>query len=693
MTGAIYAMSELRRELVTLAFVGAELEKSQDFFSALRPLFVPIAQDFNGRHFDPELLKSELLRRYGISIPEDVCTFLVSRLHSQGLLERQQATQQSALFRWKIPADVPVYDVSAVNAALDDLVNELVAFRDGFESLVFNEFEGGALLAIFLDYLKGTDEALTGAMDALGAEPQEGTTISGKKVFRDEKSYFCARFLDVLAKRNLKLMAWVSRLSTAALVSEVVLSLKDPPTRALNLANANYYLDAPLLLELLGSSGKERKADAKYTVERLSQAGALIRVLDHSVEEAREALVALRDNNPSLRYGPTHAAMVRGEVNDLFLNTLISNFDFYVEEAGVKVVDTSVARFSINQIAVFPDKTARELEGRLLSGYTLSERAAERDAMSIAFVMRSRGRTTPTRIQDAKHLLLCRNDSLHAYAITFLKQSELLAPGDLGPVFLADHVTAFIWLSAGDRDRVEIDVRHLLVQSDRLVQSSPAAIESLKARLQEVSPANAESFDALMHVPRCYQLALDLVGGSVQRAMASNVVEVFERVRKETAAEVTEQHKKSVKQIKERHQKQTAELAERSAEAEREREALQRRMQARSEQDNARANSIFESVADTRGRTIFFSKTLATYAVLAWLILALRELFEGQESLERARMFLNVFGSFSLLLSFWLGGNAWNRLFEGFWRSRLRQRASDAGVYELVEGRPWPRLF
>ena len=686
MAGAVYAMSELRRELITLAFVGAELGTSQDFYSALRPLFVPVAQDLDGKVFEATTLKVELNRRYGISVPEDVCDFLVGRLHSQGMLARGRGTEHSSLFYWKAAPETRAYDERATGDALDQLVSELVAFRETFVSLVFNEFEGAELLAILVEYLKGTDQALENALGALGADAPQVTTVGGKRIFRDEKGYFCSRFLENLSKGNPNVMAWVARLSTAVLVSEVVLSLKEPPGHALKLSNAHYYLDAPLLLELVGTSGNDRRTSAKYTVDKLVAAGASVRVLDHSIEEAQEALSALRDKRPNQRHGPTHAAMARGEVTDLFLTTVISNFDHFVDEAGVKRVDTSVARFAANQIAAFSDKVTRELEGRLLSGYTTSQRAAERDAMSVAFVMRARGRNKVVRIHDAKHLLLTRNDALQATVASFMKQAGLLDAGELGPTLLADHITAFIWLAAGDKDKVEIDVRNLLIQSDRVVQSSPAAIESLRAKLAEISPANAQTFEALMQVPRCYQLALDLVGGSVQRALSTNVEEVLERVKRETTAEVTAEHQQRLSRERDRHKRQAAELQARSEQAERESEALKAELQRTAQGEEARAQRIFQSVADMRSRTIYYAKWLGTSLAVGWFFLGLNGLVESLE----VGAALGMLASAGVVASIWFGASYWNRAFEWLWRGYLQRRLHDAGVEYGGRDTAWP---
>ncbi len=695
MQKAIYAMSEIRRELVTLAFVGQEIGRTQDFLSALRPLFVPIAQDLQGEFFDAAQLKRDLEVRYGISVPEDVCAFLTGRLHTQGLLSREAETATSALFRWKVPSDIPVYDSEDVHEALDALVAELVTFRNQFPSLVFNEFEGGDLLAIFLEYLKTTDNAMAGVVQA-GASEAPSITIAGKKIFRDEKGYFCAKFLEYLAAANPGVMQWVSRLSTAALVSEVVLSLKEPPTRNFSLNGAVYYLDAPFLLELLGSSGKDRKDNARYTAEKISKAGALLRVLDHSVEEALQALVALRGKEASQRRGPTHAAMLRGEVTAMFLDSLIAEIEFHIEQAGVQVIDTGAPRFSPAQIATFSEQKRQELEGRLIGAYS-NPRAAERDAMSVAFVLRSRGRTKARRIHEAKHLLLTRNDTLNGYVSQFLKQSNLLDVGEIGPILLSDHVTAFIWLSAGDQDRVEIDVRHLLIQSDRMVQASPAAIDALKANLARVSPGNLETFEALMQVPRCYQFALDLVSGSVPRAMSANAEEVFERVRRETAAEETAKHRESMKKVRERHDAKTKVLEtkigateQEKAEVERQKEVLARQLISRSEDDQRRADNIFDSVASARHKTLYWSKVLFSWVLLAWLAISLRELLERAEDLAHHRQGLALTTGAIALASLWFGEKFWIKWFDGIWRGHLRSRTKDAGVVGLVDEREFP---
>ncbi|MBL8557166.1 MAG: hypothetical protein JNM47_00475 [Hyphomonadaceae bacterium] len=683
--GAIVSSAEYRRDLISLAFVGTELAKSNDFFLALRPLFIPIAQDLAPNYFEPPAFAQELQDRYGISVPEEVCGFLAGRLNKMGLIESVASTETSAIYKWKSPSALHSYDDAEVLQVIDALVDRLIEFRDEFPSLVFNEHQGAELLEMFIEHLKGTDTALEKALATLQNGDSAKSDLRGEKqIYKDEKSYFCARFIVHLKDASPTIYAWISRLSNAALVSEFVLSLRDPPSRVLNLRGQVVYLDAPLMMDLLGCSGKALADAASYTLKYLQASSAYIRILDHSVDELRGNLRAVLARGAQDRYGKSHDAMLRGETTELYLRSVLENAEDFIERAGVSIVTSRQTAYTSAQMAAFSQADEDGLAGRLLATYAgvNAPLASERDAKSVAHVARLRGFVRVPRFSEAKHILVTRSALLFHKTNEYLRQLNKLEAGAIGPVILADHVAAMVWLCVGDQERVEIDSKRLLLHADRMVRASPNVIATIRTRLNEVAPQNAQQFDALMQVPRHTQFALDLVGGSVARAQLWDPVEIYNEVRRDTASELTAEHRRKIRLERQAHQAAARSLKSGLTSVTEDKLKLEEELRRRDQADKSRFEAIQAGLVADR---ILFEAVIRVIGIclaVIWLV-AVIALGVINEEIRWAKAVEFVAGLSSgplaVLLGF-CGRDSIRAIAERYWTGRLEARLKAVGL-------------
>ena len=689
---------ELRREIITLAFVGTALADSQDFFSAIGPIFGPIASDLNGSLFDATQLTRELRARYGIVIPEDVCGVVATRLHRLHFLQPVKATNTDAIYQWTAQPS-PAFDAVNFEAKINELCSQLVGFRDGFPSPIFLDIDSEALLALFLDHLKNQDEDVRFATRAITSGSIEGASADpdgpglGHNVFKTEGAYFSARFLEDLAQRQHPLLGWISSLSSAALISEVVLSLKEPPSRTLGLSRVSFYLDAPVLMELLGCSGEARKRDATFVIARLKSEGARVIALSVGVEEIESNLKAFLDQAPVARYGPSRAALNRGETTEVYLRQVLQNPRHFIERAGIQIVDVARASLTPSQLNAFPQSAADELLSRIAGTYQRPA-AAERDAVSITFIQRMRGFKKVEQLGEARHIFVTRNERLHVQVVRYLRDRKWLQAGEIAPTIEASQLTAIVWLASGDVQRAEIGSRHLLLNAARLVETAPSAVNALRDRLREVSPITSEQFEALLAVPRCEQFAMDYISGSIPRAMGIDPLEVFEKVKRSTAAELEAEHEQKLRErdtsFQEAIRKQEDELGALAAEKARieaQVQSLAQEARARESADKQRAERIVQEVRELRNKRNILLKRLTTGICLAWLAVGVIVIF-GENQWEQVglveKLLGLIFGPIAVLLGIRLGQRSWESMFDDHWQGLLVKRGHEAGVSRWI---------
>jgi hypothetical protein len=99
----------------------------------------------------------------------------------------------------------------------------------------------------------------------------------------------CARFVQHLMKRRADFVPHLVRLSSIALLTEVVEDFLKP-THVEGRTNLTVVLDAPLALDLLGCSGKAFKDDISTVVAALKEIGATFIIFPESCVEMQRNL-------------------------------------------------------------------------------------------------------------------------------------------------------------------------------------------------------------------------------------------------------------------------------------------------------------------------------------------------------------------------------------------------------------------
>ena len=138
----------------------------------------------------------------------------------------------------------------------------------------------------------------------------------------------------------------------------------------------------------------------------------------------------------------------------------------------------------------------------------------ERDAWSVAYVMRKRRGRGSVDITEALPILLSRNAPLCDIATRFCRERALLGERDIGPALHQRQMSSLIWIVVGSEERKELARRDLVRRCSDVVRCSPEVLARTREQLRRIDLEKSRQFEALITRPRATQLLMDLTLGA-----------------------------------------------------------------------------------------------------------------------------------------------------------------------------------
>src|SRR5690606_18137058 len=148
----------------------------------------------------------------------------------------------------------------------------------------------------------------------------------------------------------------ISKVASGALVSEIVLNLRNPPKIGQKVASGCViYLDSPFIIDLLDLADKRQHIYASDLVKDLKDSGAYLRTFEHNLSEIRAIMSATIEGSNSVNSAVgTVAYRARTDANARSrLQAIRANLEKKVREVGVTTVDLDTA--TKDTYKYFPD--------------------------------------------------------------------------------------------------------------------------------------------------------------------------------------------------------------------------------------------------------------------------------------------------------------------------------------------------
>jgi hypothetical protein len=532
-----------RRMLITYAVVSRELDRNQDILFGLLPFFEPILLQHNGEVFDKEAFVAEVSTSLHWSITSDLADQIKHCFVKKSWL-RRVIPENSDVYRICLDATSFTVDDNTLSR-MDEISEALDCFLDTLPTRPDNLHTSETRKEIILEWLvESFSQMHISDMPARSADTDNigrTTTVLNKRDW-----HICARFALWLSKFNPTLAQFLTEIGGAVILTEVLLHFRAPPTRPKKL-DIVVFVDAPLLMDYLGTSGQVLQSSAANIIDKLRSMGASIACFGHSRDEIRSNLRGYLDEDEARRFGPTADAARRREVDDTKIRGFLVSLDRRIKQAGVEVLTITPGQLRYAS-EFFPDALIEELS-KGLGQYNYYAR--ERDAKSVAVVMRKRRAFRTGNLLEAKAVLLSQSRELIAIANSICIANDLLGQYDVGPVIHRSRAAGALFVIVGSDERGKIARHELLGTCMNVVRLRPQIVADLKAQLNKATSALSEQeLDSLLTDPRCATALMDSTVGSGRTIDRHNVEEIIENIRKSILDTETQKHAREIHDLK-----------------------------------------------------------------------------------------------------------------------------------------------
>ncbi|MFL5297809.1 MAG: hypothetical protein ACJ798_15650, partial [Phenylobacterium sp.] len=550
--GARVQVETIRRKVLTFALVSQNFEGRADPLTALFPLFAPIASDRAGSLFDPDVFQSDMRDRYGLVLSRDVVDLFSQRLAQLRLLDRTGAAAVWSASSLPAHNNAPAEDEQSLNRLLTR-AREFNSEKSDLFSIPFEEDKFlNALMNVVLDTQQSIQRAV-GAISPGTEAPASGPV--GPKI-KDADQYFASSFVAWLKHKDSELFDWVASLAGAALVSESLVELRNPTLSTRVTPDLTVYLDTPFLMELLGCSGSAELEDAKLIFESLRSHGVGVSVLMHSIDELRFNLKGVLLADPRERRGPSAAAILAGEVSEVYLKSVLEDPEYFIRNIGISIANVKSSNHLLNMES-FTSEDEHSFFASIQSYYNHPE-AALRDAASVAWIMRRRKGEQARDVLKAKHILLTRNKLIYRVINRYCLEKGYVRKDTAGPVLLARDLAGVLWLISGSAERHAISQRQLLLSCQRARSNAPEIVSAMFRTLEQISKEGAELFWIAVQKPAYLSLALDTVASSGSGVSQQLVEETLDKIRDDLVAAERQKSRAALKATKDKHERDSA---------------------------------------------------------------------------------------------------------------------------------------
>lgn len=552
----------ISRPLITFAFVAHSFERHGDIGMGLEPLFAPLIQRRTGEIFNPDLFAADVSDTYGLRMHPYVAHDMAAKLEQQGLLSVVSKGDGFIQYRNITKnIDYPDFDEHQINDILVKFFSyceeRIRKFRIEITQERLESAFGKRLITMeFLhivhrpqpSYLKSSTLTLAkketeDALEKLDETLDEDTRIDSIL------DYLCASFFYDLNQHDPEAFRLLSDVSCGALLAEVVLGLRTPPSSGQTAEGLMIFLDAPFIMELLSLGTEDQNENAKELCKFILKTKANVCCFAHNIKEIEDNIDGpVRNLAHHMEvYGPTGRLLLQDSAARTYVRSIRKDVAIAVERVGIEIIDMNDKTWTQNNKFYTPameEHLARNI------GMYLNPVARERDAKSVSDIIRIRGDTaSAASLFGSKAVFVTENPRLSNLANEHLKHELRYVEGSFPPIITDRYLAGVLWIAQGG-EGLDVPRRKLLANCTAAMIPRRDVITKMYEFLAALDQTKARHFEALVLNDRCAHYLMDQALGDAQLVTEENFAEIYDEIRRSTAQEVLEEKAQEIGRIK-----------------------------------------------------------------------------------------------------------------------------------------------
>lgn len=541
------------RALITFAFVADEFTKTGDITRGLLPLFAPLINKRAGQPFEPAKFASDVSTAYGLTFHPYVAEALAPRLADAGYLAVTSITNGSASY---VNSALPESGTAFDDGLLDKIVQDYMTHARTLLSTTRINIDDNTLEQAFFARLRDPEFLSIVSKPQRSFKRTHTLTLRKKREAdhvidqEDHLDFIVADFIGYLASADQDKFHVVMQIANGALLSEIVLALREPPTTGNEFDGVTVFLDGPIVLDVLDLSDRANTAYAKELFSQLRRTKARICTFPHVLDEVRGAIKAPLENyNRRVEvFGPLGRRLLTTPKHATYAAAILADLRSAVEAEGIEIIEPTHSEY-VAGLSKFNDRQQRSLENNV--GIYGTPEARERDAKSIANVLRLRVDTPPQmNLTRVNAVFVTRNVMLAENAGKFLLREQVIEAEEVPPCITDRYLAGILWITLGGQTN-ELSAKRLLANCVRATSPRLDVVSKIAQFLEDLDPQKAKYFEALMTDERAAHFLMQRTLGDPRVVTRENYLDIYEEVRRTTAADVTREKDREIDSLKE----------------------------------------------------------------------------------------------------------------------------------------------
>ena len=497
---------------------------------ALVAYFEPIMQDLDGTLFDPTVFADRVRAAYGWNFNHEAAEGFRYTFRTLKLLEPCRDGMGNPISEDGVPVDRVTASRTTNVESQREFERKIERIVAAFRDFVTKILPGRASYARSDDQI--IDNLLSWILDLFNegtAETEIEEAKEAENPTKDQDRYLVARFVSSSLKEGGDLANDLETIYLVGLVADLADEFK-APFRKTERTGVTVFLDSPVALDLLGTSGTIAAESARSIVSKLQSMGAKIEVLSQTRQELINTMFAVVKSETDARTGPTGEALMTGEVAEAYLWSIINDADNVLREFKVTVrsrmVDEnagSARSFTQNDYdQLYQEYFSRYPPMTVPSTRAKYERRCHHDTHAAKIVCRLRADDVHSDIFESRTFFLTRNRSFAVIAKNFCVRKEIIDDSCVGPFVTMHELAASLWLRTGMGAQNDMPRRQLLTscarvlaRNERVVGKARRAILSLRSN-PSVDAERVRQLEAIIMQDRSMLMVSDRVRGAME---------------------------------------------------------------------------------------------------------------------------------------------------------------------------------
>ena len=413
--------------LTSLAILKVNLDRGKDYLEYLRPFILQVIVDLHPESFSEGDIGENLRSKFGLEIPERTIEILLRRLSRSRVVKKAHRVYRVS---GNLPDPQITVKTSEARRHIDSVVTGLQQFSQDTVSPFANYDEAVVAICTFLAEFD---------VSCLSAYLR-GTTIPQNKYAHSSDIVLVSEYVQHIQKaaperfNSFLVLVQGHMLANALLCPDLI-------NASQTFKKVTFFLDTPLLIQVLGLEGISRQSAICEMISLLLKLDGVAAVFSHTRRELEAAIstAAAKLDSPTGWGSIIQEARSEGtSKSDLQLIT--ESLDEKLGEFGITVIDTPklTEEFQIDE-SIFEQVLDDELSYRHFG-------AKANDIKSVRSIYVLRGDRSAPSLEKCKAVLVTSNEAFAKAAWQYGKERE--SSRDVSVVMSDFSITNIAWLKA-----------------------------------------------------------------------------------------------------------------------------------------------------------------------------------------------------------------------------------------------------